>query len=188
MKASVNALCHFVNTHRMVRDYVEGYYLKAHGQFRALEADGARRARELAATMARIRDQWRDVSVANVEDGPSRVVPVDHVMRVRAQVRLGQLTPRDVVVELYVGRVDMDGELTDGTAIAMQTDGKLSDGRYGYVVDTGIARSGLHGFTVRVRPCHPDMPASFVPGLMCWADPGPEAAAGAPAAAEVPLS
>ena len=37
MKADVNSLCHFVNTHRMVRDFVEGYYVKAHAQFRALE-------------------------------------------------------------------------------------------------------------------------------------------------------
>jgi len=36
MKDCVDSLCHFVNTHRMVRDYVEGYYAKAHAQFRAL--------------------------------------------------------------------------------------------------------------------------------------------------------
>jgi starch phosphorylase len=170
MKASVNSLCHFVNTHRMVRDYVEGYYTPAHAQFHTLEADNARRARQLASTLARIRQEWRDVSVARVEDGPSRAVPVNHPVRVSVQVRLGRLDPRDVLVELYVGRVDMDGRLTDGATIVMQAEGKLPDGSFRYLVDTTIGRAGLHGFTVRVRPDHPDMPATFVPGLLRWAE------------------
>jgi len=37
-------------------------------------------------------------------------------------------------------------------------------------VETSVSRSGLHGFTVRVRPNHPDMSVAFLPGLICWAD------------------
>ena len=37
-------------------------------------------------------------------------------------------------------------------------------------VDTPIARSGLVGFTVRVRPYHPDMPITLIPGLITWAE------------------
>jgi glycogen phosphorylase len=29
--------------------------------------------------------------------------------------------------------------------------------------------SGLHGYTVRVLPCHPDLKAPFIPGLITWA-------------------
>lgn len=32
------------------------------------------------------------------------------------------------------------------------------------------ARSGQHGFTVRVTPHHPDLVSRFLPGLITWAD------------------
>jgi glycogen phosphorylase len=170
MKATAISLCHFVNTHRMVRDYVEGYYLPAHRRFRTLDEDGGERARALTAAIARIRDQWRDVAVIDVQDGPNGAVPVNQPMTVRARVRLGRLRPGDVVVELYVGRVDMAGELLDSTTVTMATDGVVEQDAYVYTVDTIIGRSGLHGFTVRVRVAHPDLPAPFVPGLLRWAD------------------
>ena len=170
MKDNVDSLCHFVNTHRMVRDYVEGYYVKAHTQFRALEANHATRARELSAAMVRIRREWHDVWIAGVEDGPAHTIPVASALRVRARVHLGRLSPQDVVVELYLGRVDMRGDLVEGESVAMQVAGQDSEGNYNYVVETSIKRSGLHGFTVRARPSHPDMSVAFIPGLICWAD------------------
>jgi len=169
MKASVGSLCHFVNTHRMVRDYVEGYYLKAHAQCRALEAENAGRARALAVAMERIRKEWHDVWIEKVEDGPPKVVPVASRMKVHVRAHLGALSPQEVIVELYVGRVDMNGDLMEGEAIAMQPEGRHADGTYNYVVETSILRSGLHGFTARVRPSHPDMSVKFIPGLITWA-------------------
>jgi glycogen phosphorylase len=170
MKACVDSLCPFVNTHRMVRDYVDGYYMKAHAQFRVLEDAHAQRAREVSAALERIRGAWQDVWVAKVEDGPSNTVPVSTSMRVSAQVHLGRLTPSDVAVELYIGRVDGDGNLVEGQAIAMQPGARNAGDDYSYSVETSLHRSGLHGFTVRVRPNHPDMPMKFVPELICWAD------------------
>ena len=170
MKACVDSLCHFVNTHRMVRDYVEGYYVPAHQQFRRLESDNARRARELTAAIERIRNNWHDVWVGPIEEGPSNSVPVATSVRVSAQVHLGRLTPQDVVVELYSGLVDLNGELVDGQAVAMRPEDPQTDGMVRYGVETAVSRSGLHGLTVRVRPSHPDLPVSFLPGLICWAD------------------
>jgi starch phosphorylase len=118
MKATVDSLCHFVNTHRMVRDYVEGYYVKAHSQFRALD-DNAYRARELSATIDRIRRELPEVWVASVEEGPANTVSVTAAMPVRAKVHLGRLSPQDVRVELYFGRVDMHGDLVEGEAVTM---------------------------------------------------------------------
>ncbi len=169
MKDCVDSLCHFINTHRMVRDYVEDFYLKAHAHFRELEQDGACRTRELTAAMERIRRDWTDVWVTQVEDGAGQVVAVASPMKISAQVHLGRLGPGDVAVELYVGRVDMNGELIEGEPVPMRPEGNSVNGTYRYTVETAIARSGQHGFTVRVRPYHPDMPTAFVPGLITWA-------------------
>ena len=170
MKACVDSLCHFVNTHRMVRDYVEGYYTTAHTHFRMLEANNASRGRELSDAMGRIRQEWPSVRIAGVENGLGNAIPVASAVRVRAHVHLGRLSPQDVGVELCIGRVDMQGELAPGNSVVMKPEGKDSEGNYNYVVETAVTRSGLHGFTVRVRPSHPDMSAAFIPGLICWAD------------------
>ena len=170
MKESVGSLCHFVNTHRMVRDYVEGSYMKAHARFRELEQDGARRTRELAAALERIRRGWEHVSVLEVENGTGNLIAVASSLRIKAKVHLGELRPSDVAVELYVGRVDMNGGLIEGQPIPMSAEGNPVDGTQAYTVNTSISRSGLHGFTVRVRPYHPDMPVPFLPGAITWAD------------------
>ena len=72
-------------------------------------------------------------------------------------------------MELYVGRVDTQGDLIEGHSVAMQATGQDSESDYNYVVETSITRSGLHGFTVRVRPSAADMSVAFIPGLICWA-------------------
>jgi hypothetical protein len=64
----------------------------------------------------------------------------------------------------------MQGELVEGESVAMDVVGHDSENNYNYIVETSAARSGLHGFTVRVRPSHPDMSAAFMLGLICWAD------------------
>ncbi len=170
MKACIGSLCRFVNTHRMVSEYMTDTYAKSHQQFRALEADNAARAKALAAALARIRREWNNVWVGKVEEAPAVSVAVSSTIQVRAQVHLGSLTPDDVIVELYVGRVDTQGEIVDGVAVPMQSEGKETDAIYGYTGQTSVQRSGRHGFTIRVRPNHPDLSAPFSPGLVCWAN------------------
>ena len=161
MKACVDSLCHFVNTHRMVRDYVEGYYAKAHAQFRALEANNAHRARELSAAMERIRREWQDVWIAGVEDGPADTIPVASAMRVRAQVHLGRLSPEDVAVELYVGRVDMQARACRRQSVVMEAAGKDSEGNYNYAVETAIDRKR----SARIHCACASKPSRHVGGL-----------------------
>lgn len=75
------------------------------------------------------------------------------------------------ISELYVGQVDMNAELRDAQPVPMAPEGEAMEGVYRYAADTSIARSGLHGFTVQVRPYHPDMPMTFIPGLITWPEP-----------------
>ena len=58
----------------------------------------------------------------------------------------------------------------ESRAVPLQVEGKDADGAYHYVGETAVAHSGLHGFTVRVRPSHPDLSVAFIPGLICWAE------------------
>jgi starch phosphorylase len=175
MKTSIGSLCHFVNTHRMVSNYVERFYIPNHEHFRALADENANRGRALAAAMQRIRNEWRNVAVGKIEEAPSGSLAASPI-RVRAHVQLGDLQAQDVVVELYLGRVDTRGEIIEGRAIEMRAEPN-SGGDWVYVGETTPTESGLHGFTIRVRPSHPDLSAAFVPGLIVWANGGRASAA-----------
>ncbi len=169
MKACIGTLCQFVNTHRMVNNYMCDYYSRAHRQFRALEANDAERARQLAADLARVRNEWEHVWIEQVEEGPSPTVAVSSTVSVRAEVHLGSLSPDDVEVELYTGPLDVAGEIVEGRSVAMVSATRRGS-NYLYVGETTVARTGRHGFTIRVRPRHADLSCGFLPGLIRWAD------------------
>jgi starch phosphorylase len=154
----------------MVSDYMRYYYAPVHERSRLLGADNAARAQALAVAMGRIQSGWQSVWIGSVEEGPGGSMMVGEKVRIRAQVHLGALTPDDVAVELCMGRLNKEGEIADGFRVQMKTDGRDGDGTYRYVGETAPEQSGLHGFTIRVRPYHPDLAARFIPGLICWAD------------------
>ncbi|MFQ6059490.1 MAG: glycosyltransferase family 1 protein, partial [Anaerolineae bacterium] len=170
MKASIGTLCHFFNTHRMVQEYTECFYLPAAARYRQLTADGMARARALAAWKARVQEGWPQVRVEAVGAEPLGELRVGDEVHARARVHLGVLTPDDVRVELYLGRVDAEGEIVEAEATPMQPVGPDGEGNYRFEVGAVPCRkSGLHGYTVRVLPHHPDLPTPFLPGLIVWA-------------------
>jgi starch phosphorylase len=172
MKDSVGNLCAFFNTHRMVREYTERFYLIAHVQYQRLAASDAARARALAAWVGRVTEGWGRVRVEEVEDGTQPSLRVGAALHVRVHVQLGDLAPDDVQVELYTGRVNSNGELLDGVATQMHPAVRDADGCWIYeAAKVACSRSGLHGFTVRVLPYHQDLTVPFLPGLIAWAEP-----------------
>ena len=63
MKASIARLCPSFNMQRVVNEYAADFYLTAHQRFRDLTADGAHRARTLAAWASRVRANWGAVRI-----------------------------------------------------------------------------------------------------------------------------
>ena len=132
-------------------------------------ADGAARAKTLAAWLTHVRTGWRDVRVEAVEPSGPDVVAVGGEVGVRARVRLGQLTPEDVCVQLVLGPVNAAGALVEPRTIGMAVAGSDNGGAFVFEA-SGVPcdASGLHGCTVRVVPSHADLADPFVPGLVTW--------------------
>ena len=97
MKASIQTLCPFFNTHRMVQEYTERFYLPARRALDGPVAADLARARALAAWKAR-------VCGAVADTWPSRCSAPSHSAQLQAgegsararRVRLGALSPSDV--------------------------------------------------------------------------------------------
>ncbi len=170
MKFSIAMLCPEFNMHRMVKQYTENYYEVAHGRFRALDADSATRTKALSVWLQRVREAWPQIRVEAVETSQADL-QAGGAIHIRATVALGGAKPEDVKVEVVLGPIDADGQIKAPASFAMQADGEVRPGSHAF--DTEVrpsTRSGLHGFTVRVLPHHPDLVTSHVPGLVTWAD------------------
>ncbi len=150
---------------RMVRDYVTALYTPAAASSRSLDDAAAER---LAGWKHRIRSGWPGVVVDHVASRSEDAVQVGDRIEVSALVRLGDLKPDDVAVQLVVGSLDGDDELRDTKIISL--DPGTSDGRgllrYAGTIDTG--RPGALGYTVRVVPRHPQLASVTDLGLVSY--------------------
>ena len=170
MRASLGTLSHVFNTHRMVREYTERFYLPATRRTHALTARDLEPARQLAAWRARVQEAWPSIRIEVLDSNLPAEMHVDAEVVARARVHLGKLTPEDVRVELYLGPVDAAEEIADAEPTAMRAVGV--DGTGVHLFESKAAhcrRSGRFGYTVRVLPHHGGLPTSFLPGLVTWA-------------------
>lgn len=107
-----------------------------------------------------------------MEGGGKGAVHVGDQITVCTRVRLGGLSSQEVLVELYLGRLDASGEIVDAIAIPMNPAGvAVQQGVHLFEAkDVRCDRSGRIGYTVRIRPSHSEESRSFLPGLIRWAD------------------
>jgi starch phosphorylase len=170
MKVSLASLCCRFNSHRMVKEYTERFYLIAHTAFTHMNADSGAAARALAIWLERIRQTWHSVSIS-IDTAPTAKVSIGEPITIRARVMLGSLTPQDVIVEAYLGRIDARGELVENSQHRMEPVKVAENGAYIYETrSVKCSRSGSHGYSVRVMPDHPDLSTPFWLGLVTWAE------------------
>lgn len=169
MKNSLKALCPVFNTHRMVVEYTQEMYLPSAQRSRLLTAGGMARARSLASWKSDLRNRWPGLQLLNIEaEVPSEVI-VGSLVEVKASLKLGEIRPEDIAVELYHGPVDSNLEICEGTSIQMICVERNGDGSYGFAGAIPCSVSGLRGYALRVLPKHEDLSNPFEPGLILWA-------------------
>ncbi|MGF7234438.1 MAG: alpha-glucan family phosphorylase [Frankia sp.] len=141
---------------RMVRQYVTEYYVPAARSARAVgEGDGVG-GKDLAAWKARVRAAWPAVHVLNVDSSGLGDTPqVGQSVVVRATVGLGDLSPQDVDVEAFYGRVDEADRILEPTTLSLGQVGEADGGAYRYEATVPLRRTGAFGYTVRILPRHP---------------------------------
>ena len=171
MKSSVSTLCPEFNMHRMVTQYADEYYLVAHRRYLNLCAENSAKAKRLASWLGKVETAWPRIKVDSVKNDVSEIRLGERIV-VSARIALNALTPEDVVVQVLMGQVDAEGEIKNSVVIPMRSTGRDSSGIDLFeAVIKPTMRTGLHGYSIRVLPQHPDLISSFVPELIVWANP-----------------
>jgi glycogen phosphorylase len=168
MKTSIAKLCPEFNVHRMVKQYAEAYYLVTHSRYLNLSAEESVRARRLADWLSKVEAAWPSLRIDPVKREVSEIRLGEQVL-VSARVALNDLAPEDVAVQAVSGSIDAGGDITNPVMIPMHASGKDGSGAHLFeAVLKPSTKTGLHGYSIRVLPRHPDLISPFLPGLITW--------------------
>ncbi len=168
MKASMRLLGPQFNAKRMVREYVERFYLPSQQRFSELAGQDFGRAKGLVTWKQRVRDHWGGVRILEVKAEMGKEIKVGDSLMVRARVRLSPLTPDDVAVELFQGPLDARGDILNAKIIPMRPSGSADGEVQEYCGTIDTSTSGRHGYTLRILPKHPDLVKPQEEGLVLW--------------------
>ncbi|WP_115306606.1 alpha-glucan family phosphorylase, partial [Mobiluncus holmesii] len=158
-----------VQAQRMVSEYVENLYTPVAASSRVLNGTGHQAARDLAAYKARVRSGWDQVAVKHVDAKVGDVATVGDSASFYADVQLGHLHPEDVEVQLLLGRVTSNDDLSGFEVLAMQAE-HAENGVVSYRLETRLNNAGPLGYQVRVVPTHPLMAGYTELGLVTNAE------------------
>jgi starch phosphorylase len=169
MKASMRTLCPIFNTHRMLEDYVDGFYVPAAVLHQKMWHERKQTAEAFAAWKEKVRRHWKEIRIQDVrlENGAGEI-PVGKAMPIRARIGLGPLQPDDVWVDLYYGPIGPDGDLRRSLTEPMSTNGPPGENGYVYRTAVPFKESGKFGFLLRVMPRHPLLVHAADMGLVVW--------------------
>ena len=168
MKCGFRKLVPVFNSHRMVQDYGNRYYLTCSKRFNTLCSDNFAGAKDLSAWRNKMMTSWHEISIENISLREGAEMQVGDQFEVEAFIRTGSLSPEDLTVEVYYGRLDQNGEYAErGTApLKVVTS---DNGLYTYRGDIPCRETGRFGYTVRVMPSQERLENRFVMGLVAWA-------------------
>ena len=103
-----------------------------------------------------MRSGWNQVAVKHVDAKVGDVATVGDSASFFADVQLGHLHPEDVEVQLLLGRVTSNDDLSGFEVLAMQAE-HAENGVVSYRLETRLNNAGPLGYQVRVVPTHPLM-------------------------------
>jgi starch phosphorylase len=169
MKASMLTLCPQFNSHRMLEEYMEGFYLPAQKNMEGLSAEHMGEAKNLATWCRKIEKSWKKISIMEVkQEGPDELTVGDE-LKITTLVQLGELIPEDVKVEVYYGQLNPEGEIDDRHLLRMEPI-RSESSTYLFQATLVSKETGKFGYRIRVTPHHPHlMPSHYFQGsLVTW--------------------
>ncbi len=171
MKESIQSLTPKFSTHRMVQDYTRDFYAPCLDRIRRIRHSNFEFVKNLASWKQRMKNSWPQVQIIADREGDylkDKYAKSGESITLNAVVRLGNLTPEDVAVEVYYGTV-VNGIIRQGENIEMSCLGQCDHTTFQYSAFLSISNGGEYGYSFRVVPKHKDLFGKFDMPYIKWA-------------------
>jgi len=169
MKDAIRLNCPRFNTARMVKDYARLAYFPSSDRFSIMTENHYEPAKQLARWKKQVFEKWYNIRIEAIDISADTDVKVNQPIGVKARINLAGLTPSDVQVELYQGKVDQYGDIVDGESVIMEYHGQDNNNASLYTADIIYTSSGMQGLSLRVLPKHENLSSRNELGLILWA-------------------
>jgi starch phosphorylase len=169
MKAAMGQLCPRFNSHRMVQDYTDEFYISASRRYNDLSSNDMKGAKDLAVWRDKLMTNWDQIRINRVDVLDGAPVPVAGQLKIAADVFLSQLESQDVDIEIYFGPLSFEDEFTERQTIRMIAAGTDGNGNHHFEGAIPCKGTGKFGFTIRIMPSRHKMETPYSTGLVIWA-------------------
>ncbi|MDP7422285.1 MAG: hypothetical protein QGH40_10400, partial [bacterium] len=151
--------------------YTENYYVPSMKRYKSLNDNDRKRAIILSDWKKKVRHCWPDLVIEDVTSNSSQELKVGESLEVKVTLSHSSLDSNDVLVQMYVGQMDVHGNIVRGKAVDLkkQRGKNKEDDRSTFVGSAVCETSGRHGFSIRVLPNHPDLGCHFELHRVIWA-------------------
>jgi len=170
MKNSIAATSRNFSAQRMVKDYANMFYVPAMQASQRYAAEDYKIAREVARWKIFLRDNWKRVSVDDVETPTMEESPkVGDKIPVTLKVSLGDISPDDVHVEVISGNLNSLEQMNNyHPVIAQRRNESGAGGQYVYTAEVICRASGRFGIAARILPHNENLIHQCIPKLIKW--------------------
>jgi glycogen phosphorylase len=163
MKRSISTICPVFNSHRMVCDYIEDFYIPAARSSAQLQADNYVALKNMVDWKEVIKDDWDKISVNSVVVRDEAEALKGRQVQVVVGVETSGHQPEELNVELLHGPIDLwdNFKVRHVTRLAPENQARAVGSEQ--VLFSGwipLSHAGLYGYVVQVTPEHPNLPAS----------------------------
>ncbi len=170
MKSSMRQLGPQYNSHRMVEEYAKKFYFTALEKRTSLMYNNWQKGREFTNWKKRLYNNWNKVKFLNIsEEEKNGDMKVGLKYPILAEIELGELTPDDIEVQIYYGKIDEGIRGSKSFVTMTQIIKKTKSSRYIYRGEIECKDTGQFGFTLRILPKHTLLINAFELGLIRWA-------------------
>lgn len=168
MKESIIMALGEFSSNRMVREYDSLFYRPALTSYNALMENEAKKASELVRQKDRYIAHFPQLSItAPVAQQQLNAIHVGDEFMLSTHVYLGELSPHEIDVQIYYGRVNVHNEIVESGRATMEMVEDHGDNNYTYGYKLICRTAGRFGLTARIVPTGTDWKNS-VPGFMAW--------------------
>jgi starch phosphorylase len=170
MKNSMSQLTPVFNTHRMVQQYTEKFYLNAKKNRINLIKNSWAEAKEFTKWESNLLANWDKIKFVSVNhNGNGEEMKVGDKFNITTEISADGLTNSDFEVQIYFGKLDNVNEANENSFQTMTcVDCNESANNYKYTGSIVCNTTGEFGYTLRILPKHPLLINQFELGAIKW--------------------
>ena len=168
MKNCLRSICPEFNSHRMIENYAQYFYLPSAEKWKVLSEPKLEGGRRLSDWLQGLKSRWDGIKITAVRYENGHMVALGDCVRINVEVFLNGLQPEEVAVDLYHGQVDSRVNFLSNEISKLDVDGCIDKQNYIFSGKIPCRETGRYGFVVRILPKHENLISPYQTGLVLW--------------------